>query len=100
VDPSEIDESEGGQEFVDIKEQYRIIKVAFTEGSPLTDTDKENYEDMLRYCGRNKNIFVSLDYTNKPNKWSFYGRLANTPFNFKEFQKGYFSTGFDFNEAR
>jgi hypothetical protein len=100
VDPSEIEESEGGQEFVDIKEQYRIIKVAFTDGSPLTDTDKENYEEMLRYCGRRKDIFLSLDYENKPNRWSFYGKFANTDFNFREFEKGYFSTGFDFKEAR
>jgi hypothetical protein len=100
VDPSEIEESEGGQEFVDIKEQYRIIKVAFTDGSPLTDTDMENYEEMLRYCGRRKDLFLSLDYENKPNRWSFYGKFANTDFNFREFAKGYFSTGFDFKEAR
>lgn len=100
VDPTEIDESEGGQEFMNVKEQYRLIRVAFTEGAPLSDADKQGYETIFNYCGVNRCLFISLDYENKPNKWSFYGRFASTPFNFREFEKGYFSTGFDFKEAR
>jgi len=100
IDPSRVELSEGGQEWIDLKEKYRIVKVEFPEGAPLSEPDRQNYQEMLEAVGCSKDIFVLLDYDNQPNKWSFYGKFAQTEFNFREFLAGLYTTGFDFKESR
>ena len=100
VDPSKVEHSEQGQEWVDLKEKHRLIRVEFPEGAPLSETDRENYREMLQAVGCSKDIFIALDYDNQPSKWSLYGKFAQTEFNFREFLAGLYTTGFDFKENR
>jgi len=100
IDPSRVEMSEGGQEYVDLKQKYRMVRIEFPEGAPLSDTDRESYRTMLETVGCSKDIFIALDYDNQPNKWSLYGKFAQTEFNFREFLMGLYSTGFDFKESR
>lgn len=100
VDPSRIEQSEGGQEWVDLKEKYRLLRVEFPEGAPLSDSDRQSYRTILDKVGCSQDLFIALDYDNAPNKWSLYGKFAQTEFNFREFLNGLYSTGFDFRESR
>jgi hypothetical protein len=100
IDPSRMDTSEGGQEFADIEDAYQIIYVSFESGSVVTDSDKEEYEYLLNHCGRNRDLFIALDYDNHPDDWTFYGKFVNSNFNFRNFFSEYYETGFEFKEAR
>ncbi|MCD6451258.1 MAG: hypothetical protein J7L64_02665 [Acidobacteria bacterium] len=99
IDPSRIDASEGGQEFADIEDNYRVIYVAFGAGM-ITEEDKEEYERMLAYCGRSRDLFIALDYENHPNDWTFYGKFVNTDFSFKNSVGEFYEAGFEFKESR
>ena len=100
VDPSRIEQSEQGQEWVDQREKHRLIRVEFPEGAPLSEADRQSYREMLQAVGCSKDIFIALDYDNQPSKWSLYGKFAQTEFNFREFLAGLYTTGFDFKENR
>ena len=100
VDPSRVEQSEQGQEWVDLKEKYRTVRVEFPEGAPLSEADRQSYQQMLKAVGCSRDIFIALDYDNQPSKWSFYGKFAQTEFNFREFLAGLYTTGFDFKENR
>jgi len=100
IDPSVVSESEGGQQWVDLKQKYRLVRVEFPEGAPINESDREGYREMLEAVGCSRDLFVMLDYDHQPNLWTLYGKFAQTEFNFREFLAGIYSSGFDFKESR
>lgn len=76
VDPSIINETIGGQEYVDELDMYR--KIAF-ECKAITQTQFEAFQTMINMVGIRKPLFIAFDYDNEPNEMTLYGKFTSLP---------------------
>lgn len=74
VDLSETEYSLAGQSYSIIRDSFDEINGEFFY---ITDAQMQSIEAMCAYVGTHTPLFISIDSTNMPTRWLYYGKLTS-----------------------